>query len=55
MRKHLNDSNDYKMFTHTGPRGDVFHESFAKQIAMIEAGMLPPVVKGRIESLHYIC
>lgn len=35
-----------RMFTHTGPRrGDVFAESsFAKQIAMIEAGMLPPVV-----------
>ena len=44
-----------RMFTHTGPRrGDVFHEStFAKQIAMIEAGMLPPVVKvGNLESLR---
>lgn len=36
-----------RMFTHTGPRrGDVFHEStFAKQIALIEAGLIPPVVK----------
>lgn len=44
-----------RMFTHTGPRrGDVFAESsFAKQIAMIEAGMLPPVVKtGNLKSLR---
>lgn len=44
-----------RMFTHTGPRrGDVFHEStFAKQIAMIEAGMIPPVVKvGNLHSLR---
>lgn len=44
-----------RMFTHTGPRrGDVFHEStFAKQIAMIEAGFLPPVVKvGNLHSLR---
>lgn len=44
-----------RMFTHTGPRrGDVFHEStFAKQIAMIEAGMIPPVVKvGNLQSLR---
>ncbi|AZL15802.1 GDP-mannose 4,6-dehydratase [Rickettsiales endosymbiont of Stachyamoeba lipophora] len=44
-----------RMFTHTGPRrGDVFAEStFAKQIAMIEAGKLPPVVKvGNLESLR---
>lgn len=44
-----------RMFTHTGPRrGDVFHEStFAKQIAMIEAGMLEPVVKvGNLQSLR---
>ena len=36
-----------RMFTHTGPRrGDVFAEStFAKQIAMIEAGQIPPVLK----------
>jgi len=42
-----------RMFTHTGPRrGDVFAEStFAKQIAMIEAGLIPPVVKtGNLES-----
>jgi len=44
-----------RMFTHTGPRrGDVFHESsFAKQIAMIEAGIQEPVVKvGNLESLR---
>jgi GDPmannose 4,6-dehydratase len=44
-----------RMFTHTGPRrGDVFHEStFAKQIAMMEAGIIPPVVKvGNLESLR---
>ena len=44
-----------RMFTHTGPRrGDVFAEStFAKQIAMIEKGMLPPVVKtGNLDSLR---
>ncbi len=44
-----------RMFTHTGPRrGDVFAESsFAKQIAMIERDMLPPVVKtGNLESLR---
>lgn len=44
-----------RMFTHTGPRrGDVFAEStFAKQIAMIEAGMLPPTVKtGNLDSLR---
>lgn len=44
-----------RMFTHTGPRrGDVFAEStFAKQIAMIEAGMLPPIVKvGNLDSLR---
>lgn len=44
-----------RMFTHTGPRrGDVFHEStFAKQIAMIEKGMIPPVVKvGNLGSLR---
>lgn len=46
-----------RMFTHTGPRrGDVFAESsFAKQIALIEAGHLPPVVKvGNLESLRTI-
>ena len=44
-----------RMFTHTGPRrGDVFHEStFAKQIAMIEAGMQKPIVKvGNLDSLR---
>jgi GDPmannose 4,6-dehydratase len=44
-----------RMFTHTGPRrGDVFAEStFAKQIAMIEKGLIPPVVKtGNIDSLR---
>jgi GDPmannose 4,6-dehydratase len=44
-----------RMFTHTGPRrGDVFAEStFAKQIAMIERDLIPPVVKvGNLESLR---
>jgi GDP-mannose 4,6-dehydratase len=44
-----------RMFTHTGPRrGDVFAESsFAKQIAMIEANQMAPVVKvGNLESLR---
>ena len=44
-----------RMFTHTGPRrGDVFVEStFAKQIAMIEAGQIEPVIKvGNLESLR---
>lgn len=44
-----------RMFTHTGPRrGDVFHEStFAKQIAMIEKGVIPPIVKvGNLHSLR---
>ena len=44
-----------RMFTHTGPRrGDVFAESsFAKQIALIEAGKIPPVVNvGNLESLR---
>jgi GDP-mannose 4,6-dehydratase len=44
-----------RMFTHTGPRrGDVFAEStFAKQIAMIEAGMQEPVIKvGNLNSLR---
>ena len=44
-----------RMFTHTGPRrGDVFHEStFAKQIAMIEAGLIEPQVKvGNLNSLR---
>ena len=44
-----------RMFTHTGPRrGDVFAESsFAKQIAMIERGLIPPVVKtGNLHSMR---
>ena len=44
-----------RMFTHTGPRrGDVFAEStFAKQIAMIEGGKLPPIIKvGNLSSLR---
>jgi GDP-mannose 4,6-dehydratase len=44
-----------RMFTHTGPRrGDVFAESsFAKQIAMIEANMIEPVVRtGNLDSLR---
>jgi GDPmannose 4,6-dehydratase len=44
-----------RMFTHTGPRrGDVFAEStFAKQIAMIEANQIPPIVKtGNLDSLR---
>lgn len=44
-----------RMFTHTGPRrGDVFAEStFAKQIAMIEARQIPPVIKtGNLDSLR---
>ena len=46
-----------RLFTHTGPRrGDVFAEStFAKQIAMIEAGLTPPVVKvGNLNSTRTI-
>jgi len=44
-----------RMFTHTGPRrGDVFAESsFAKQIAMIEEGIIDPVIKvGNLDSLR---
>ncbi len=44
-----------RMFTHSGPRrGDVFAEStFAKQIAMIEEGLIPPVVKtGNLDSMR---
>jgi GDP-mannose 4,6-dehydratase len=44
-----------RMFTHTGPRrGDVFAEStFAKQIAMIEAGLTEPKVHvGNLNSLR---
>jgi GDP-mannose 4,6-dehydratase len=46
-----------RMFTHTGPRrGDVFAESsFAKQIAMIEADLVEPVVRvGNLKSLRTI-
>ena len=46
-----------RMFTHTGPRrGDVFAEStFAKQIAMIEAGKMPATVKvGNLESVRTV-
>ena len=46
-----------RMFTHTGPRrGDVFAEStFAKQIAMIEHDLIPPVVKvGNLKSLRTV-
>ena len=44
-----------RMFTHTGPRrGDVFAEStFAKQIALIEAGRIPPLVHtGNLQSMR---
>lgn len=44
-----------RMFSHSGARrGDVFHESsFAKQIAMIEAGQIEPVIKvGNLQSLR---
>lgn len=46
-----------RMFTHTGARrGDVFAESsFAKQIAMIEAGQIEPVIRvGNLNSLRTI-
>ena len=46
-----------RMFTHTGPRrGDVFAESsFAKQIALAERGLMPPVIKvGNLQSLRTI-
>ena len=44
-----------RMFTHTGPRrGDIFAESsFAKQIAMIEAKKIKPIIKvGNLNSLR---
>lgn len=44
-----------RMFSHGGPRrGDVFAESnFAKQIAMIERGLIPPVIKvGNLNSMR---
>lgn len=46
-----------RMFTHTGPRrGDVFAEStFAKQIALAEAGIIEPVIKvGNLNSMRTI-
>ena len=46
-----------RMFTHTGPRrGDVFAESsFAKQIALAEAGYIKPIIKtGNLKSLRTI-
>lgn len=46
-----------RMFTHTGPRrGDVFMESsFAKQIAMFEADIIPCVLRhGNLESVRTI-
>ncbi|MCR4333356.1 MAG: GDP-mannose 4,6-dehydratase [Sulfuricaulis sp.] len=46
-----------RMFTHTGPRrGDVFMEStFAKQIAMAEAGLIAPVIRvGNLKSLRTV-
>jgi len=46
-----------RMFTHTGPRrGDVFAESsFAKQIALAEAGFIPPLIKvGNLKSLRTV-
>lgn len=46
-----------RMFTHTGPRrGDVFAESsFAKQVAMIEAGLqAPPIRVGNLNSTRTI-
>jgi GDPmannose 4,6-dehydratase len=44
-----------RMFTHTGPRrGDVFAESsFAKQLAMIERGMIEPkIMVGNLKSMR---
>ena len=44
-----------RMFSHSGQRrGDVFHESsFAKQIAMAEAGQIEPIIKvGNLKSLR---
>ena len=46
-----------RMFTHTGPRrGDVFAESsFAKQIALAEAGYIKPIIYvGNLNSLRTI-
>ncbi|MDC0456645.1 GDP-mannose 4,6-dehydratase [Alphaproteobacteria bacterium] len=44
-----------RMFTHTGPRrGDIFAEStFAKQIALIENKLIPPIIyTGNLKSLR---
>jgi GDP-mannose 4,6-dehydratase len=44
-----------RMFTHTGPRrGSVFAMSnFAKQVALIEQGSIPPIVKvGNLDSIR---
>lgn len=45
-----------RMFTHTGPRrGDVFAESsFAKQIALVEAGKADRVYHGNLASLRTV-
>ena len=46
-----------RMFTHTGPRrGDVFAESsFAKQIALAEAGFIEPIIQvGNLKSLRTV-
>ena len=46
-----------RMFTHTGPRrGDYFMEStFAKQIAMIEAGYQKPTIYvGNLNTLNHL-
>ena len=46
-----------RMFTHTGPRrGDVFAEStFAKQIAMIEARIIKPIIKLELGITQNLC
>ena len=47
-----------RMFTHTGPRrSEFFAEStFAKQIALIEAKKIPPIIHvGNLNSLRTIC
>ena len=43
------------MFTHTGPREDVFAVFFAKQIALAEAGFQEPIIRvGNLDSLRTI-
>jgi GDP-mannose 4,6-dehydratase len=47
-----------RMFTHSGPRrGEVFVDSFfAKQLAEIESGSAPPVIRvGNLESVRTFC